>query len=50
MVAEDGTMRRLMSVEGIDNREEVVVTGELRRSGIGSAIYSYWTSSIETLD
>jgi hypothetical protein len=50
MVAEDGKTRPPVSVEDIDNGDEVVVTGELRRPGTETAVHNFWVSSIVKAD
>ena len=47
MVEDDGTERPPVSVEGIENEDWIVVTGELKRDGIHSSMNDLWASGIE---
>ena len=46
MVAGDGTVRPAVSVDGIDNGDWVVVTGELQRPETAAAVQQFWASEI----
>ena len=47
MVEDDGTERPAVSVEGIQNGDRVVVTGELKTAGTHTSPNDFWASSIE---
>jgi hypothetical protein len=47
MVGDDGTERPAVSVEGIQNGDQIVVTGELKRAGVHSSLNDFWASEIE---
>ena len=47
MVENDGTVRPAVSVEGIENGDQVIVTGELKRGGTHHSLNDFWASSIE---
>jgi hypothetical protein len=47
MVDDDGTERPAVSVEGIQNGGQVIVTGELKRAGVHSSLHDFWASEIE---
>ena len=47
MAADDGTERPAVSVEGIRNGDQVIVTGELKTAGVHSSLNDFWTSKIE---
>jgi len=47
MVEDDGTERISVSVEGIENSDHVIVTGELKSGGIYHSLNDFWASSIE---
>ena len=47
MVEDDGTERPAVSVEGIENGDQVVVTGELKSGGIHHSLNDFWAGSIE---
>lgn len=49
MVEDDGTPRPSVSVEGIENGDRVLVTGELRRKEVPTAPNDFWASAIERL-
>jgi hypothetical protein len=46
MVAEDGTVRPAVSVDGIENGDWVLVTGELQRPETSAAALQFWASKI----
>ena len=50
MVENDGTARPAVSVEGIENGDQVIVTGELKRGGTHHSLNDFWVSSIEIID
>lgn len=50
MVEDDGRERPSVSVEGIENGDWVVVTGELKTAGTHRAQNDFWASSIEKYD
>jgi hypothetical protein len=50
MVDDDGTERPSVSVEGIENGDQVVVTGELRSSDGQLPSRTFWASSIELME
>lgn len=47
MVEDDGTEIPAVSVEGIENGDTVVVTGELKTAGLHTSLNDFWASSIE---
>ncbi len=47
MIEDDGTERISVSVEGIENGDHVIVTGELKSGGIYHSLNDFWASSIE---
>lgn len=47
MVEDDGTERPPVSVEDIQNGDQVIVTGELKRAGVHSSLHDFWASEIE---
>ena len=47
MVEDDGRQRPPVSIEGIDNGDEVIVTGELKTSGKYRSLNDFWASNIE---
>lgn len=47
MVEEDGTERPAVRVEGIQNGDWVIVTGELKHEGQDRPRDAFWASSIE---
>ena len=49
MVGDDGTERPAVSVEGIENGDRVVVTGELRSSTGTAPSTTFWASNIEKM-
>ena len=49
MVEDDGTERLAVSVEGIENGDWVVVTGELKREGKHTNLNDFWAEHIETM-
>ena len=49
MVEDDGTQRPPVSVEGIENGDWVIVTGELRSSTGTAPSTTFWASNIERL-
>jgi hypothetical protein len=49
MVEDDGTERPAVSVEGIENGDRVVVTGELRSSTGTAPSTTFWASNIEKM-
>ncbi len=50
MIEDDGTERPSVSVEGIENGDRVVVTGELRSSTGTAPSTTFWASNIEKMD
>lgn len=48
MVSDNETFRPSVSIEGIENDDWVIVTGELKRTGSGS-INDFWASDIEKM-
>ena len=50
MVEDDGTKRPAVSVEGIDNDDWVVVTGELKTAGEHRLFNDFWASDIEKVE
>jgi hypothetical protein len=50
MVEEDGTERPAVSVEGIDNGDWVIVTGELRSSDGLLPSKTFWAAGIEKIE
>ena len=47
MVEDDRTERPDVSVEGIQNGDQVIVTGELKTAGAHSSVNDFWASKIE---
>ena len=47
MVEDDGTEKSPVSVEGIENGDWVVITGELKQAGQHTALNDFWATSIE---
>lgn len=47
MVEDDGTERPAVSVEGIKNGDQVIVTGELKLVGTHKSLNDFWASKIE---
>ncbi|MBA7508075.1 hypothetical protein ES706_06806 [subsurface metagenome] len=47
MVEDDKTERPAVSVEGIENGDHVIVTGELKTEGTHTVLNDFWASSIE---
>ncbi len=47
MVEDDGTERPAVSVEGIQNGHQVIVTGELKTEGAHRSLNDFWASRIE---
>jgi hypothetical protein len=50
MVEEDGTERPDVPVEGIQNGDYVIVTGELKQAGMYTSLNSFWAIRIEKAD
>jgi hypothetical protein len=48
MVEDDGTERPAVSVEGIGNGDQVVVTGELKTAGPHRSLNDFWANNIES--
>ena len=49
MVEDDGTERPSVSVEGIENGDHVILTGELKREGMHRSLNDFWASIIEKI-
>ena len=47
MVDDDGTERPAVSVEGIQNGDQAIVTGELKTAGVHRSLNDFWASEIE---
>jgi hypothetical protein len=47
MVEDDGTERPAVSVEGIENGDTIVVTGELKTAGVHASLNDFWAGNIE---
>ena len=47
MVEDDGAERPAVSVEGVQNGDQVIVTGELKTAGVHSSLNDFWASKIE---
>ena len=47
MVEDDGTERPTVSVERIQNGDQVIVTGELKTAGANRSLDDFWASKIE---
>lgn len=47
MVENDGAERPAVSVEGIRNGDQAIVTGELKTAGVHSSLNDFWASKIE---
>ena len=50
MVEDDLTERPPVSIEGIENGDRVVVTGELKTAGEHRQLNDFWSSGIEEVD
>ncbi len=50
MVEDGGTARPAVSVEGVQNGDHVIVTGELKTAGIHRSLNDFWASGIEKVD
>ena len=50
MVEDDRTERPPVSIEGIENGDRVVVTGELKTAGEHRQLNDFWASGIEETD
>lgn len=47
MVEDNGSERPVVSTEGIENGDQVIVTGELKLGGIHYSLNDFWASNIE---
>lgn len=47
MVEDDGTERPAVSVEGIRNGDQMIVTGERKTAGVHRSLNDFWASRIE---
>lgn len=47
MVENDGAEKPAVSVEGVQNGDQVIVTGELKTAGVHSSLNDFWASKIE---
>lgn len=47
MVEDDGTERPAVSIEGIQNGDQAIVTGELKTAGVHRSLNDFWASKIE---
>ena len=47
MVEDDGTERPAVSVEGIENGDQAIVSGELKKAGVHTSLNDFWASKIE---
>jgi len=47
MVDDDGTERPDVSIEGIQNGDQAIVTGELKTAGVHTSLNDFWASKIE---
>jgi len=50
MVEDNGTERSAASTEGIENGDQVIVTGELKLGGIHHSLNDFWANDIEKID
>lgn len=50
MVENDGTPRPSVSVEGIENGDSVLVTGELKTGGTHTLPNDFWANTIEEVE
>ncbi len=50
MVENDGAERPAVSVEGIQDGDHVIVTGELKTAGVHSSLNDFWASKIAEAD
>lgn len=50
MVEDDGTERPSVSVQGIENGDPVIVTGELKTEGEHRSLNDFWASNIEKIE
>jgi len=47
MVEDDGTERPAVSIEGIQNGDQAIVTGELKTAGEHRSLNDFWASKVE---
>jgi len=47
MVEDDGRERPTVSVEGIQNGDQAIVTGEPKTAGVHSSLNDFWASKVE---
>ncbi len=47
MVDDDGTERPAVSIEGIQNGDQAIVTGELKTAGVHRSLNDFWASEVE---
>ena len=47
MVEDDGTERPAVSIEGIQNGDQIIVTGELKTAGVHRSLNDFWASKVE---
>jgi len=50
MVEDDGTERPAVSVEGIQNGDQAIVTGELKTAGERRSLNDFWASKVEKVE
>ena len=50
MVEDDGTERSPVSVEGIENGDRIIVTGELKKVGNHSSFNDFWAIDIRSIE
>jgi hypothetical protein len=50
MVEDNGTERPTASTEGIENGDQVIVTGELKLGGIYHSLNDFWARDVEKVD
>jgi len=50
MIEDEGMQRPAVSVEGIENGDSVIVTGELKSEGEHRSLNDFWASSIEKIE
>lgn len=50
MIEDDGTERSSVNVDGINNGDWVIVTGELKSKGSHRSLNDFWASHIEKID
>ena len=50
MVEDDGTERPAVSIEGIQDGDQAIVTGELKTAGEHRSLNDFWASKVEKVE